>query len=83
MKLMYFAWVREKIGINQETVSPPETVKTISELITWLESRGPEYRAAFENRESIRAAINQTHVDHQSTLEAAAEIAFFPPVTGG
>lgn len=83
MKLMYFAWVREKIGINQETVSPPETVKTISELITWLESRGPEYRAAFENRESIRAAINQTHVDHHSTLEAAAEVAFFPPVTGG
>ena len=83
MKLLYFAWVREKIGINQETVTPPEAVKTVSELITWLESRGPEYKAAFENRASIRAAVNQTHVDHQSSLAGAAEVAFFPPVTGG
>lgn len=83
MKLLYFAWVREKIGIAQETVTPPETVSTISELITWLESRGPEYKAAFENRESIRTALNQTHVDHMTPVTGAVEIAFFPPVTGG
>lgn len=83
MKLMYFAWVREKIGIAQENVSPPETVSTISELITWLESRGPEYRSAFENRECIKAALDQTHVDHHTSLKGASEIAFFPPVTGG
>jgi molybdopterin synthase sulfur carrier subunit len=83
MNVKYFAWVREKIGIPEENVSLPDTVTTISDLITWLESRGPEYKAAFENRASIRAAINQTHVDHQTPLESAAEVAFFPPVTGG
>ncbi len=83
MKLLYFAWVREKIGKTQEEVTPPDAVTTISELITWLETRGPEYSEAFQAKSSINAAIDQTHVSHDTKLDQAREIAFFPPVTGG
>ncbi len=83
MKLLYFAWVREKVGKSEEDVSLPENVTTIDELINWLESRGPEYTAAFKDRTLIKTAIDQTHVSVETPLGTAREIAFFPPVTGG
>ncbi len=83
VKLIYFAWVREKIGQNAETVEIPESITTIGELLAWLKTRGPEYAAAFENDTAIRASINQAHVAHTAKLSGAREIAFFPPVTGG
>jgi sulfur-carrier protein len=58
-------------------------VTTVSDLLAWLSSRGPEYAAAFERSNVIRAAIDQTHVTPSARLEGAREIAFFPPVTGG
>lgn len=82
-KLLYFAWVREKTGRSEETVDLPGDVQTVSELMQWLKSRGPEYEAAFEKAEVIRAAIDQTHVNHNTPIASAREIAFFPPVTGG
>jgi sulfur-carrier protein len=81
--LVYFAWVRERIGKGRETVMLPSTVTTIAQLIDWLKSRGPEYEAAFAKPDVIRAAIDQTHVKAQASLSGAREIAFFPPVTGG
>ncbi|MGH1349344.1 MAG: molybdopterin converting factor subunit 1 [Methyloligellaceae bacterium] len=83
MKLLYFAWVREKTGISSEDVELPENIQTISDLIDWLITRGPEFEAAFSKRDVIRTAINQTHVQHDSSIAEAREIAFFPPVTGG
>lgn len=83
MKLLYFAWVREKAGIGQEEVELPADVHTINDLITWLKSRGPQFELAFEKSEIIRAAIDQAHVKHDASIETAREIAFFPPVTGG
>ncbi len=83
MKLLYFAWVREKTGIGTEDVDLPESVQTISELIDWLIARGPQFEAAFSKRDVIRAAIDQTHVKHDAFIKKAREIAFFPPVTGG
>lgn len=83
MKILYFAWVREKIGKSQEDVDLPNSVGTVADLINWLETKGPEYQAAFQNKETINSAINQTHVDHQTSLNNATEVAFFPPVTGG
>ena len=83
MKVLYFAWVREKIGKSEEVLDLPSSVGTIADLITWLEDKGPEYKAAFQNKETINSAINQTHVDHHTSLDNATEIAFFPPVTGG
>jgi sulfur-carrier protein len=83
VKLLYFAWVREKVGKPEETIELPAHVTTVSDLLAWLRSRGPEYAAAFERSDVIRAAIDQTHVAPSARLEGALEIAFFPPVTGG
>lgn len=79
----YFAWVREKVGREQEIVEPPATVATVADLIGWLKTRGPEYEAAFERAAFIRAAIDQAHAPVSSQLAGAREVAFFPPVTGG
>jgi molybdopterin synthase sulfur carrier subunit len=62
MKLLYFAWVRERIGKPEEEVDPPPGIKTVRELVTWLSGRGEEYAYAFENAAVIRAAIDRTHV---------------------
>ena len=83
MRLLYFAWVKEKVGHASEEVAIPENLATVAELITWLKSRGPEFANAFEREQMIRAAIDQSHVRHDARIGAAREIAFFPPVTGG
>ena len=83
MRLLYFAWVKEKTGIAAEEVALPEDVATIAELMAWLKSRGPEFAHAFERQEVIRAAIDRSHVRHDAPIAGAREIAFFPPVTGG
>ena len=83
VRLLYFAWVREKVGRADEVVDLPMHVKTIADLMTWLKTRGPEYASAFERAEVIRAAIDQQHVRPAAAIEGAREIAFFPPVTGG
>jgi molybdopterin synthase sulfur carrier subunit len=83
MRLLYFAWVKEKVGHASEEVAIPENVATVAELIAWLKSRGPEFAHAFEREHVIRAAIDQSHVRHDARIGHAREIAFFPPVTGG
>jgi sulfur-carrier protein len=83
VKLLYFAWVRERIGKPDEVVEPPAGVRTIADLVTWLAQRGEEYAYAFENPTVIRAAIDRVHARPDATLAGAREIAFFPPMTGG
>ena len=83
MKLLYFAWVRERIGKAEEQVDPPAGVATVGELIAWLAQRGEEYAYAFENAKVIRAAIDRRHVRADAAIKGASEIAFFPPMTGG
>ena len=83
VSLLYFAWVREKIGRASESVEPPASVATVADLVVWLRARGPEYREAFANPEVVRAAIDRTHVKATVPIAGAREIAFFPPVTGG
>ena len=83
MRLLYFAWVKEKTGIAAEEVELPADVATIGDVMTWLKARGPEFANAFERSEVIRAAIDQSHVHHDAKIGGAREIAFFPPVTGG
>jgi molybdopterin synthase sulfur carrier subunit len=83
MRLLYFAWVKEKTGISAEEVDIPASVSTVAELMAWLKTRGPEFEHAFARSEVIRAAIDQSHVRHDAHLAGAHEIAFFPPVTGG
>jgi molybdopterin synthase sulfur carrier subunit len=83
MKLLYFAWVRERIGKAEEEIAPPAQVTTVGDLMTWLAGRGEEYAYAFENPKVIRAAIDRKHVPPATPIGGAREIAFFPPMTGG
>lgn len=83
VKLLYFAWVREKVGRSDEMVELPGDISTVCDLVTWLKTRGPEYAEAFARSDVIRAAIDQTHVKPKAAIAGAREIAFFPPVTGG
>jgi sulfur-carrier protein len=83
LKLIYFAWVRERIGKPEEEIDPPANVRTVAELVAWLAGRGEEYAYAFENAKVIRAAIDRNHVRPDTQIAGAREIAFFPPMTGG
>ncbi len=83
MKAVYFASVRERIGIAEEEIAPPEAVATVAELIDWMRERGEGYAEAFSSGAKIRAAIDKTHARPESKIAAAREIAFFPPMTGG
>jgi sulfur-carrier protein len=83
MKACYFAWVRERIGLAEEEISPPAEVRTVADVISWMKGRGENYAAAFANEKTIRAALDRTHVKQDAMLTGAREIAFFPPMTGG
>ncbi|KAB0264399.1 molybdopterin converting factor subunit 1 [Microvirga brassicacearum] len=83
MKLVYFAWVRERVGKMDEEIDLPSDVTTVADLVTWLRSRGEEYEYAFENGSIVRAAVDHVHVRPESAILGAREIAFFPPMTGG
>lgn len=83
MKVLYFAWVRERIGKTEEAIEPPAGVETVGDLIAWLAARGEEYAYAFENPQIIRAAIDRAHARPDAAIAGAREIAFFPPMTGG
>ncbi len=83
MQLLYFAWVRERIGTGEETLSLPGDVATVEELLDWLTARDERYAAAFEQRDHIRVAVNQTYVGNDHPVSDGDEVAIFPPVTGG
>ena len=82
-RLIYFAWVRERIGMAEEDVQLPAGIETVADLLRWLKSRGEEYEQALQYPDVIRVAINQEHVDHREKIAGAREIALFPPMTGG
>lgn len=83
VRIVYFAWVRERIGKGSEEIELPDTVKTVGELIAHLSTFGEEYAAVFEVPQVIRAAIDEEHADHGEAIGTAREIALFPPMTGG
>jgi molybdopterin synthase sulfur carrier subunit len=83
VKLLYFAWVRERVGKPEEEVDLPAEVATVEDLMAWLSRRGDEYAHAFENPKVIRAAVDRAHVKAETAITGAREIAFFPPMTGG
>jgi molybdopterin synthase sulfur carrier subunit len=83
VKLLYFAWVRERVGKPEEDIELPADVATVGDLIAWLAKRGEQYAYAFENPRIIRAAIDRAHVRADAAIGGAREIAFFPPMTGG
>ena len=83
VKLLYFAWVRERVGKPEEDIEVPAGIATVADLIDWLRRRGEHYAHAFENPKVIRAAIDRAHVKADTAIAGAREIAFFPPMTGG
>lgn len=83
LKVLYFAWVRERVGKAEEVIEPPAAIATVGDLMTWLAGKGEQYAYAFENQKVIRAAIDQSHVRADAPIAGAGEIAFFPPMTGG
>lgn len=83
MRLLYFAWVRETIGVGEEHVQPPEAVRTVGDLIDWLRGCSDAHGRAFADMTRLRAAVDQRFVALDSELGGAREVAIFPPVTGG
>ncbi len=83
MKAVYFAWVRERVGLAEEEIDPPASVATVGDLMGWLTERDERHAHAFEKASVIRAAIDRAHVKHDARIAGAREIAFFPPMTGG
>lgn len=83
MKLLYFAWLREKAGTASQTVTPPGTVATVRDLVQWLATRDDWALAAFADLSAIRVAVNQEYVGWDHAVASGDEVAFFPPVTGG
>lgn len=81
--LIYFAWVRERIGKSEETLDLPAGVKTVGDLLNHLKGLGEEYEMALEHDRVIRVAINQEHAEHDQPIAGAREIGIFPPMTGG
>ena len=83
MKLVYFAWVRERIGLTEEEIALPGSVATVADLVEWLKTRGPEYEYALAEPSAIRVAVDRVHQGRDAPIAGAREIALFPPMTGG
>ena len=83
MTLLYFAWVRQKIGKHEESLALPAGVATVADLVAYLKRLGPGYAEAFADESRIRVAVNQRHSRFDAAVTADDEVAFFPPVTGG
>ena len=83
LRLLYFAWLRERLGVAAEEVAPPEGVATVGALLAWQRGRGQAHAAAFAPEARVRCAVNQEFAVPDSAVTAGDEVAFFPPVTGG
>jgi molybdopterin synthase sulfur carrier subunit len=81
--VLYFSWLRERVGVSQQEVLLPGDIATVDALVDHLATQGPGYAAAFQNRRSIRCAVNQEFATPSASLRPGDEVAFFPPVTGG
>ena len=83
MKILYFAWVRQKVGIAEEDIAPPPEIRDVAGLIAFLAARSPGHAAAFADPRQLRAAVNQDFATPDAPVAPGDEVAFFPPVTGG
>ena len=83
MELLYFAWLREKVGISGETVALPEGVGDVSGLLEWLQGRGAGHAEALKDLSVVRVAVNQEFAGPRDPVSDGDEVALFPPVTGG
>jgi molybdopterin synthase sulfur carrier subunit len=83
IQILYFAWVRERIGLDGESVAPPEDVTDVAGLVDWLAAQSAEHESALADRARIRAAVDSQFATPETSIAGAREVALFPPVTGG
>ena len=83
MQILYFAWLRERIGLSEERVEPPPGIRTVADLVHWLRARGAGYAEALADTARVRCAVNQDFAAPGTTVSDGDEVAFFPPITGG
>jgi molybdopterin synthase sulfur carrier subunit len=83
MRLLYFAWVRARIGTGSEEVEPPANVMDVAGLIAWLQGRSAGHAAALADSSKLRVAVNQDYVGFDHPVRPGDDVAIFPPVTGG
>lgn len=83
MKLVYFASVREAIGLSYEEREVPNDLRTVGDLVAWLAGQSEEYASALNDRSRLRFALDQNMVAADALLGGGQELAIFPPVTGG
>ncbi len=83
MKILYFAWLRQRTGIGEEEITMPTAVRDVATLIDWLKLRGPNFAEALEDTSAIRVAVNQEFATLDTELSGTEEVALFPPMTGG
>ena len=83
MKIVYFAWLRERVGLGEEDVVLSEGVDSVGRLMAWLRTRTPGHEAAFATGRAVRCAVNQNFATPDMAIADGDEVAFFPPVTGG
>jgi len=83
VKLLYFAWLRTRIGCAEEEVELPPDVQDVAALLDWLRSRGARYSEALRDLSVVRVAVNQDYVRSEHPVREGDEVAIFPPVTGG
>ena len=83
IQILYFAWLRERIGLSEERVKPPDGTRSVADLVAWLRSRGAGYAEALADTARVRCAVNQAFAAPDAAIADGDEIAFFPPITGG
>ncbi|WP_127145265.1 molybdopterin converting factor subunit 1 [Pelagibacterium montanilacus] len=83
MRVLYFAWLRERLNRDFDEVDPPESVTSVAQLMDWLAGRDEAFALATQKRELIRAAVDDTLVGHETAIAGARTVALFPPMTGG
>ena len=83
MRLLYFAWLKQRTGVAEEEVAPPPSVTNVASLLEWLKTRGPGHAAALKDLSVVRVAVNLEYVRADHPVRPGDEVALFPPVTGG
>jgi len=83
LKILYFAWLRARVGVAEEQVPLPADVRDVAGLLAWLQARGPRYAEALRDLSVVRVAVNQDYVGTAHPIADGDEVAIFPPVTGG
>ena len=83
MKIRYFAWIRQRTGLDAEEVVAPTEVTDVAGLLDWLKTRNAGFAEALADFDSIRVAVNQEFAELDAPVAQSDEVAIFPPMTGG